>query len=82
MGPFSYPSDSNLLIFSAGTGIKTHNFLKPSYDDDYCTLEPDPWFNGGSSLFTYQALNCNYNIANFDTATETWNCPWDVNLLP
>jgi hypothetical protein len=82
LGTFTYTySYSNPLIFSAGQGIKTHTFETPGYDDDSCTLEPDPWFNG-PSLYTQNALNCNYNIAYFDTATKKWNCPWDVNFLP
>ncbi len=51
--------------------------MQPSYDSVSCTLEPDPDFYGGD--FDYFGVDCNSNIAYFDTATKIWNCPWEVN---
>jgi hypothetical protein len=52
--------------------------LKPSYDEVNCMLEPNPNFGGGA-LGPANFVNCNYNINYFNAATQTWNCPWDVN---
>ncbi len=42
-------------------------------------LEPDPYFYGGA-ISTSFTVNCNHNLTQyFDSATKTWNCPWDVN---
>ena len=51
--------------------------MQPSYDTASCTLEPDPDFSGGS--ITTSVTDCGGNIANFNTATKTWSCIWDVN---
>jgi hypothetical protein len=41
-------------------------------------LEPYPYFYSGA-LATYEAVNCNNDLAYYNTATKTWNCSWDVN---
>jgi hypothetical protein len=51
--------------------------LQPSYDSESCTLEPDPEFIGGALSNSY--VNCNNNLAYYNSATKIWNCPWDVN---
>jgi hypothetical protein len=40
-------------------------------------LEPDPDFFG--DVLATSAIDCNNDLAYFDAATKTWNCPWVVN---
>jgi hypothetical protein len=80
LGTFAYPyTSSNPLIFYAGTGTQTYTFLQPSYDSVNCILEPDPDFNGGA--ISSSTLDCANDLSYYNSATQTWNCPWDVNSL-
>ena len=51
--------------------------MKPTYDSVSCTLEPNLSFTGGG--ISTPAVDCSNNIANYNTATKTWNCPWEIN---
>jgi hypothetical protein len=43
-------------------------------------LEPYTYFNFGAGWKL--VVDCNKNLAYFDSSTKTWNCPTDLTFMP